>query len=571
MTSTAPNRIGTASDNSDARRTGGKAPDVMGDVVTLAETHPRDPETMRAMVETLAAALGAESVVLYAADADEDILRPTVSFGNKAAGPPPDQELSRTDGPGLIAVGNRRAYIANPQDPDSAQPAVPGTLGSVSSQMIVPLVSGGTTLGMLVVNAGADRQYDESDLVLLTQLAIHVSCCLWDIRLLESLKESEANLREQSIRAEKMRTVGEVASGVFHDFNNILGAVIGRLQLLQSRATDESWLASLAQIEKIALQGAETVKRLQEFTRQHQQKETGPTDLNRVIEDALEVTRHRWESQAQKRGIAYSIQRRLAEQVRVQGIHSHLVDALVNLVRNALDAMENGGTIIFETKHVNGQCRLTVTDTGPGMSPEQAEQALSAFFTTKGEAGTGLGLTVVQDIAKGHGGKVSVESKLGEGTSIHIDLPASGHAPSAEAETETVTKACGLRLLVVDDDDIILDVVTEALGDAGHRVDSFKHGADAIEALGRKDYDVVITDLGMPDVTGWDVARSAKMHEPELPVVVISGWGAQFTDEQLTDSGIDAMLAKPFHLQKLRETIESLARGEETPTKILAK
>jgi CheY-like chemotaxis protein len=205
------------------------------------------------------------------------------------------------------------------------------------------------------------------------------------------------------------------------------------------------------------------------------------------------------------------------------------------------------------------------------MSPEQAEQALSAFFTTKGEAGTGLGLTVVQDIAKGHGGKVSVESKLGEGTSIHIDLPASGHAPSAEAETETVTKACGLRLLVVDDDDIILDVVTEALGDAGHRVDSFKHGADAIEALGRKDYDVVITDLGMPDVTGWDVARSAKMHEPELPVVVISGWGAQFTDEQLTDSGIDAMLAKPFHLQKLRETIESLARGEETPTKILAK
>jgi CheY-like chemotaxis protein/anti-sigma regulatory factor (Ser/Thr protein kinase) len=343
------------------------------------------------------------------------------------------------------------------------------------------------------------------------------------------------------------------------------------MQLIQLKVKDESLLGALTQIERIALQGAQTVNRLQEFARLQEAKETGPTDLNRVIEDSLELTRHRWETLAQKRGVSYKIQRRLGDNVVVQGVHSQLVDAIVNLVRNAIDAMEQGGELIFETAVHGPVCRLSVADTGPGMTPEQIEKVFLPFYTTKGAEGTGLGMTVVNDIVQSLNGTIHLDSKPGKGTTVSIDLPVHGsavaaaHAPGEQEEDD------GLRLLVVDDDDIILEVVSEALDDAGHHVDSFKHGADAIEAIGRNRYDVVITDLGMPGVTGWDVARTAKMHEPQLPVVVISGWGAQFTDDQLTDSGVDAMLAKPFHLKMLRETIEQLARGEFSPTKIIAK
>ncbi|GAB4318227.1 MAG: hypothetical protein Kow0074_07290 [Candidatus Zixiibacteriota bacterium] len=356
--------------------------------------------------------------------------------------------------------------------------------------------------------------------------------------------------------------MGEMASGVFHDFNNVLGAIVGRVQLVAYRVEDEDLKRSLSQIERIALQGAETVKRLQEFSRLHQQQQAGPCDLNRVIDDALEVTRHRWESQSQKRGISYQIDKRFGQDVVVSGRHAQLVDAVANLIRNALDAMDQGGRLSFETTRSGGVCRLSVRDEGRGMTPDEVEQVFTPFFTTKGSDGTGLGMTVVQDIIKSHKGAIAIESKPGVGTAFRIELPVFKESGKSGRDTGDHKKVDTLNLLVVDDDHIILDVVTESLEDAGHHVDSFSHGSDAINALEKNEYNVVVTDLGMPDVTGWEVARAAKMHHPQIPVVVISGWGAQFSDDQLGDSGVDAMLAKPFHLQLLRETIERLAKGD---------
>lgn len=379
-------------------------------------------------------------------------------------------------------------------------------------------------------------------------------------RLLQSgPEEDRTNVREQLLRAEKMRAMGEMASGVFHDFNNILGAIMGRVQLMQIKTTDEEIKKSLTQIERIALQGAETVKRLQAFARLRNDEAPKSTDLNPVVEDALEVTRHRWETQAQKRGVNYVVNRRLGKDCVVNGLHSQLVDAVANLIFNAVDAMEMGGQLTLETTRTGDSCRLIVSDEGMGMTPQQVKDVFSPFYTTKGPNGTGLGLTVVQDIIQSHNGTVKVQSQPSQGSTFLIELPVYLETAPALPEKAPVPEKDGLRLLVVDDDHIILDVVSEALEDAGHRVDCFSRGCEAIDAIGRAQYDVVVTDLGMPDVTGWEVARAAKLHQPRLPVVVISGWGAQFGEEQLTDSGVDAMLAKPFHLQALRDTIEKLA------------
>lgn len=543
------------------KRTGGagldrKMVDSVLEAAHFVEQTERTPEFITSLLQIVSRGLNADMVVLYELDETDSRLAPVFHYARSGNDSARLGEISRDEGLPGKALAARQACM------DSKGPL---------TQMAVPLISADELTGVMIVSADPARQFQRDDLDLLTIFGVQVACCMRDDQMRRNLQTLEASLRDQFLRAEKMRAIGEMASGVFHDFNNILGAVIGRMQLLQAKVQEESILNTLSQIERIALQGAQTVNRLQEFARLQETKETGPVDLNRVVADALELTRHRWETQAQKRGINYTIKQNLSDDVTVQGVHAQLVDAIVNLVRNAIDAMADGGELVVETK-VNGSiCRLSISDNGPGMSPEQIDQVFKPFFTTKGAEGTGLGMTVVNDIIQSLNGTIHLDSKLGEGTTIAIELPVFGETSVAAAVPVAEEEDDGLRLLVVDDDDIILEVVSEALDDAGHHVDSFKQGADAIDAIGRNTYDVIITDLGMPGVTGWDVARTAKMHEPQLPVVVISGWGAQFTDDQLTDSGVDAMLAKPFHLKMLRETIERLARGETTPTKIITK
>ncbi|MEW5875795.1 MAG: ATP-binding protein [Candidatus Zixiibacteriota bacterium] len=526
---------------------------ILHDAVRLLQAGPRDLTRVERLLSLVVADLSAESATAYEFDRGAGLLRPVVT----------------------TATDNRARIMAESLPSDSGLPAeviqylkpcVSPAVNGERRTVAAPLLCSEEVAGVLLLEGvGKELQGEGEDLLALC--AAHTACFLHEMRMQEDLSQSRVNLREQFMRAEKMRAMGEMASGVFHDFNNILGAIMGRIQLMQLKATDEEIKKALTQIERIALQGAETVKRLQAFARLRSDEAAQSTDLNLVVEDALEVTRHRWESQAQRRGVTYNVNRRLGKECHVNGLHSQLVDAVANLILNAVDAMEMGGQLTLETSRVGETCRLIVSDDGIGMTPEQVKNVFSPFYTTKGQKGTGLGLTVVHDIIVSHNGSVRVQSQPSQGATFIIDLPIFRDASTSVPEKPVSDEPQGLRLLVVDDDNIILDVVTEALEDAGHRVDCFSRGGEAIDAIGRSQYDVVVTDLGMPDVTGWEVARAAKLHQPRLPVVVISGWGAQFSDEQLTDSGVDAMLAKPFHLQVLRDTIEKLAKGEAVSAK----
>jgi CheY-like chemotaxis protein len=365
--------------------------------------------------------------------------------------------------------------------------------------------------------------------------------------------------QDQLSRAEKMRLMGEMASGVVHDFNNLLGAIIGRVQLSLCKNDLDEIKRNLAQIEKIAMQGGETLKRLQAFTRQENQSEFLPFDLSEMVSDALEVTRHRWEAQGQRQGIDYEIERKTDQQCVVLGIRSELVDVVANLIFNALDAMPEGGRLSIETLTVRDRCRLVVADTGGGMTPDQIEEVFRPFYSTKGSQGTGLGLAVAFGIISHHGGEIKAESEPGESTRIIIDLPATKQREIGLMPTPSISQSSGCRVLLVDDDHTILDVMGEALRDVGHVVDAFDNGAGAIEAMRSGSYHVVVTDLGMPEITGWEVARQARVLSPPLPVVVISGWGAHLGDGI---EEVDAILAKPFHLDQLRETITQVTSGE---------
>ncbi|MEW5701209.1 MAG: ATP-binding protein [Candidatus Zixiibacteriota bacterium] len=360
-------------------------------------------------------------------------------------------------------------------------------------------------------------------------------------------------------REEKMRVLGEMASGIIHDLNNLLGAILGRAQIVQIKSDVEEIKRQVAQIEKIAVQGGATVKRLQDFIREGERDSLQPTDLNQVITDAVEVTRHRWETQAQQHGIVYTIDVERGSEVTVSGTHSDLVDAAANLILNAIDAMPQGGPLTLAARRDGPRCLLSVTDEGTGMTPEEIGKVFSPFYTTKGSQGSGLGLAVVHGVVTRHHGHIRVESTVGKGSRFVIELPATDQTVTEPAIKTAATGAHGRRVLLVDDDTTILDVIGEALRAAGHDVDAIDNGARALGAMRDGRYDVVVTDLGMPGVTGWEVARAARDMTPRLPVIIISGWGAQIDKKQLSDCGVDALLAKPFRLEQIRETVARVA------------
>jgi len=359
--------------------------------------------------------------------------------------------------------------------------------------------------------------------------------------------------------AEKMRVLGEMASGIIHDLNNVLGAILGRAQMVQIKDDIDEIKRQVAQIEKIALQGGETVKRLQEFFRQGHRTEMRPTDLNQVVADAVEVTRHRWETQAQRGGIVYTIDTDLHPAAIVSGVHSELVDTVANMILNALDAMPQGGPLTLATRRDGTCCRLSIADEGTGMTPEEIAKVFSPFYTTKGPQGSGLGLAVVHSIVTRHGGHVNVESEPGKGSRFVIQLPATNQATVEVTAKPMPPRPQGRRVLLVDDDATILDVIGEALREAGHEVEAIDSGAQAIVSMRSGRHDVVVTDLGMPGVNGWEVARAARDMEPRLPVIVISGWGAQIDKRQLSECGVDALLAKPFRLEQIRDSVARVA------------
>ena len=349
-------------------------------------------------------------------------------------------------------------------------------------------------------------------------------------------------LQEAAARDRRLAAIGQLAAGVMHDVNNALNPIMAAAYLLEMNAENPAAVRDYAvRIARAAETGAATAARVGRFIRQEPLlgAREDVVDLSVMVEEVVAMTRPLWQERA--KGGVVKLEQDLAAEVMVRGIAGELREALLNLVQNALDAMSGGGTLGIVTQLTSTEASVAVTDTGTGMSAEVRERAFEPFFTTKGVNGTGLGLAEVYGIARRHRGRAEIESVLGEGTTVRLMFPRATLVASAAPEAR-VPRA-GRRVLLVEDHADSREFMQSLLESDGHRVEAVRTVAEARARLGNVDepLDVLVTDIGLPDGSGWDLVAFGREIRPSLRIGVVTGWEPR--NEQ--DPACDFTLRKP--------------------------
>lgn len=378
------------------------------------------------------------------------------------------------------------------------------------------------------------------------------------------------DLQEKLVRTERVRAMGEMAAGVAHDFNNLLTTILGRTQLLLLEKGKLDPRKQLEVIEKAAKDGAGIVKRLQSVNKKDREKDFRSVYLKDLLQDSLLFASQKLKPDTQIKGKATRINAQFTNNLVVYGNPIELKEAFTNLFFNAFDAMPKGGELTIESRRRDTHsAEILISDTGMGMPEKIVQKIFDPFFTTKGARGTGLGLALVYNIITAHKGTVEVASEPDKGTTFLIHLPLSTATPAENSDLNPPVISAGsdTSLLVVDDEPELLDMIAEILRLKYSRVDMANSGETALEQLSKRDYDIVLTDLGMPGVSGWEVARNVKEKHPESRVILVTGWGMQAENELKHHEYVDKVISKPYELHHLIRIIEEMTNGNNVAAK----
>jgi PAS domain S-box-containing protein len=438
------------------------------------------------------------------------------------------------------------------------------------SAIRVPLISKGEAFGSFNLVSRSRNAYGEREQGILEQVAGSIAAAIENSRLFTRVRQHEAELvkaydelkkaQEYMVQAERLRALGELAGGVAHDFNNILAVILGRAQLALEDVKDAKLKKDLKIIEQTALDAATTVRRLQDFARVRVDRGFETVDLNELVEDALQMVESRRMELKETRGVIIGVNTDLGEVPSVQGQAAELREALLNILFNAIDAMPKGGSLTVNSKKDKAGVVLSISDTGEGIPDDVRSKIFDPFFTTRPQKGSGLGLSVTYGIITRHGGKIHCASEVGKGTTFYIWLPVTAGVKAEKPPQKKLVGVKSAEVLLVDDDPDVSEVMQRMLQQMGHRVTAVNSGEEAVNIFESGHYDLVVTDLGMPDMSGREVAAAVKDIKPGTPVLLITGWGVQLDQSELPE--IDGIVAKPFSKEVLREQLAKLLPGD---------
>jgi PAS domain S-box-containing protein len=447
--------------------------------------------------------------------------------------------------------------------------------GGLRSLVIAPLLSESRVSGVLVAARRDAHAFSSGDCEFLRQLSEHVGLAATQAQLYTALQRSYDELRQTQravLEQERLRSLGQMASGIAHDINNAISPIALYTESLLERepGLSERGRQQLVTIRRAIDDVAQTVSRMREFYRPRDpQQRLAHVDLNRLIEQVVDLTRARWSDLPQRRGVVIDVQTNLtADLPAIQGAESEIRDALTNLIFNAVDAMPDGGPLTLRTTVIPGDTSGTVyvevRDAGVGMDEDTRRRCIEPFFTTKGERGTGLGLASVYGMVQRHSGRLEIDSEPSKGTTVRLAFPAFALAlTSTPHDLAPLISTRPLRILIVDDDPLIIEALQNALQSDGHRVsvaDGGQAGIDTFIAAekGHEPFELVITDLGMPYVDGRKVVSAIRATSQTTPIILLTGWGQRVNAENDAPHGVNRVLSKPPRLRELRIALAEL-------------
>jgi signal transduction histidine kinase/ActR/RegA family two-component response regulator len=465
-------------------------------------------------------------------------------------------------------------------EPDTADITMPFpqklAAAGLHSLVVAPLLVESKVFGVLVAARQEAHSFSSGECEFLRQLSEHVALAAHQTELHASLQRAYDDLRQTQqavMQQERLRALGQMASGIAHDINNAISPMALSTEILLENEPQLSprIRKHLQMIQQATDDVAKTVARMKEFYRQREPQLTlSPIHMNALVQQVADLTRARWNDMPQRQGVMIEMQTEFAPGLPAfMGVENEIREALINLIFNAVDAMPGGGALTVRTRLVEpllGPLKLRrvlveVDDNGAGMDEETRRRCLEPFFTTKGERGTGLGLAMVYGVVQRHSADIEIESTPGKGTTVRLSFAVSvGVATDVALPQTTFAVASRLRILVVDDDPLILRVLCETLESDGHEVITANGGESGIELFSaaqrrHKPFSIVITDLGMPRVDGRKVASFVKSASDSTPVILLTGWGQRLIAEGDVPPHIDYVLSKPPKLRDLREAL----------------
>ena len=454
------------------------------------------------------------------------------------------------------------------------------------SVVIAPLVAENTFFGALLVGRSQAEAFGSTDCEFLKQLSEHVALAARQAQLNGALQQAYDDLRNTQaavLQQERLRALGQMASGIAHDINNAISPIALYTESLLEREPNLSQRARgyLTTIQRAIEDVAGTVSRMREFYRTREQQLTlARVDLNRTIQQAIELTHARWSDLPQQRGVMVDLRTDLSPgAAEVMAAEGEIRDALTNLIFNAVDAMPDGGTLTLRTRRVDSpipdaqsRVHIEVADTGVGMDESTRRRCLEPFFTTKGERGSGLGLAMVYGMVQRHSAELEIDSTVDKGTTFRMIFPSAAadaiptvHVPAAALPAQR------LRILLVDDDPVLIKSLEDILSGDGHEVTIANGGQSGIDVFtsahrAGAPFSLVITDLGMPHVDGRRVAAAVKACAPATPVILLTGWGHRLLAENDMPPHVNRILSKPPRLSDLRVALLQLTEEREGVT-----
>jgi len=455
----------------------------------------------------------------------------------------------------------------------------------IFSAIGAPLTVEGKTFGLLVLQRRPKNAFSAAEREFIKGLSAHVALAIHQAQLYRDLQTAYNELRQSQqtiMQQERLKALGQMASGVAHDINNALSPIVGFADLIAQMESNLSPLAKkhLNYIKTAGEDVAHIVERLREFYRPRDAREAlAMFNINAVVEQAVGMTRPRWRDIPQSRGVMIELGTDLDSNVPdFAGIETEIRESLTNLILNAVDAMPSGGIITIRTRvtdlgvsgraNVSEHVVLEVKDTGVGMDEKTRRRCLEPFFSTKGKRGTGLGLAMVYGVVERHEGQIEIESEPGKGTTIRLTFPVYKLETHDDASQKDDKPPGPFRILCVDDEPPVRELVREMLERDGHTIIVADGGQAGIEMFraaqsNGQPFDAVVTDLGMPYVDGREVAAAIKRESPQTPVIMLTGWGAFIKDEKNAPGNVDGVISKPPRIQEIRAMLRQTVKKSD--------